>query len=124
MSAGTAGRGQFRASHPDREQVIELLKEAFVQGRLAKDELDLRVDQVFAARSHAELAAVTADLYAGPTTSPATAIRTAVSAGRWHLEMAGCQHGFSLPSLARRRFTAGGSAAHPGLGCGRRTRTA
>ena len=32
MSAGTAGRGQFRTSHPDREQVIELLKEAFVRG--------------------------------------------------------------------------------------------
>jgi hypothetical protein len=63
MTAGTA----------DREQVIELLKEAFVQGRLAKDEFDLRVDQVFAARTHTELGAVTADLDAGPATAPATA---------------------------------------------------
>ncbi len=33
----------MRASHADREQVIGLLKTAFVQGRLAKDEFDLRV---------------------------------------------------------------------------------
>jgi hypothetical protein len=37
------GRGELRASNADREQVIEVLKAAFVQGRLAKDEFDLRV---------------------------------------------------------------------------------
>ena len=56
------GRGELRASHADRERVIEVLKAAFVQGRLAKDEFDLRVGQAFAARTHAELAAVTAGL--------------------------------------------------------------
>jgi hypothetical protein len=30
------GRGEFRASHADREQVIEVLKAAFVQGGWAK----------------------------------------------------------------------------------------
>jgi Domain of unknown function (DUF1707) len=30
------------ASHADREQVIEALKDAFVHGRLTKDELDTR----------------------------------------------------------------------------------
>jgi hypothetical protein len=64
MSAA-AGRGRLRASHADREQVIDTLKVAFVQGRLAKDELDLRVGQAFAARTYADLAAVTADLPAG-----------------------------------------------------------
>ena len=39
--------GHLRASHADREQVIGILKAAFVQGRLTKDELDARVDQVF-----------------------------------------------------------------------------
>ena len=32
MAAGTAGRGPMRASHADREQVIEALKDAFVHG--------------------------------------------------------------------------------------------
>jgi hypothetical protein len=45
--------------------VIGVLKAAFVQGRLAKDEFDLRVGQAFASRTYAELAAVTADLPAG-----------------------------------------------------------
>jgi hypothetical protein len=60
-----AGRGHLRASHADREQVIGTLKAAFVQGRLTKDELDARAGQAFAARTYAELAAVTADLPAG-----------------------------------------------------------
>jgi hypothetical protein len=73
----TAGsRGNLRASHADREQVIEVLKAAFVQGRLAKDEFDLRIGQAFAARTHAELAAVTAWLPAEPATAkPSTHAR-------------------------------------------------
>jgi len=57
-----AGRGPLRASHADRDQVIETLKVAFVQGRLTKDELDARAGQAFAARTYAELAALTADI--------------------------------------------------------------
>jgi Domain of unknown function (DUF1707) len=94
-------RSELRVSHADREQVIEVLKAAFVQGRLAKDEFDLRVGQAFAARTHAELAAVTAGLPAEPTTArppaPARAqseppvvrpgrlitVATAVCAGVW-----------------------------------------
>ena len=57
-----AGRGHLRASHADREQVIGTLKTAFVQGRLTKDELDARAGQAFAARTYAELDALTADL--------------------------------------------------------------
>ena len=34
-----AGLGRLRAGH-DREQVIEMLKNAFVHGRLTRDELD------------------------------------------------------------------------------------
>jgi hypothetical protein len=47
--------------------VIAALKAAFVQGRLTKDELDGRVGQTFAARTYADLAALTADLPAGLT---------------------------------------------------------
>jgi len=61
------GRGGLRASHADREQVIGTLKAAFVQGRLTADELDARVDQVYASRTYAELAEVTADIPIGLT---------------------------------------------------------
>jgi hypothetical protein len=61
------GDGHLRASHADREQVIGTLKAAFVQGRLTADELDARVDQVYASRTYAELAEVTADIPIGLT---------------------------------------------------------
>ena len=47
VTAAAGGRGHLRASHADREQVIGILKAAFVRGMLAKDELDLRVGQTF-----------------------------------------------------------------------------
>jgi hypothetical protein len=60
---GTAGAlGQLRTSHADREQAIGVLKAAFVQGRLTKDEFDLRVGQVFASRTYADLEVLTADI--------------------------------------------------------------
>jgi hypothetical protein len=60
---GTAGtRGRLRTSHADREQAIDVLKAAFVQGRLTKDEFDLRVGQVLASRTYADLGALTADI--------------------------------------------------------------
>jgi hypothetical protein len=69
----TAGRGRLRASHADREQVIDALKAAFVQGLLTKDELDARAGQAFASRTYAELAAVTTGIPAGP--APAQPLR-------------------------------------------------
>jgi Domain of unknown function (DUF1707) len=65
-AARLAGRGRLRASHADREQAIEVLKTAFVAGRLTRDELDSRVGQAFASRTYAELAVVTADIPAEP----------------------------------------------------------
>ncbi len=67
LAAAAAGRGRLPASHAEREQVIDILKAAFVRGMLAKDEFDLRVSQAFASRTYAELAAVTAGLPAEPT---------------------------------------------------------
>jgi hypothetical protein len=61
------GHGGFRASRADRERVIGTLKAAFVQGHLDQDEFGLRVDQVLAPRTYAELAVITADLPAGLT---------------------------------------------------------
>ena len=65
--------GRLRASHADREQVVDLLKAAFVQGRLTQDELDGRIGQALAARTYAELATATADLPAEPERAPTAA---------------------------------------------------
>lgn len=62
---GRVGRGRLRVSHFDREHVVEVLKAAFVQGRLTKDEFDLRVGQALVSRTFLELATVTVDLPAG-----------------------------------------------------------
>jgi hypothetical protein len=57
-----ASRGRLRASDADREQVIDTLKAAFVQGLLTRDELDRRTARALAARTYAELSPVTAGL--------------------------------------------------------------
>ena len=57
----------------EREQVIGTLKVALAQGRLTVDEHDARAAQASAARSHAELAPLTADLPAGLTARLPTA---------------------------------------------------
>ena len=36
IAAGAGDRGRLQASHADREQVIHVLKAAFVQGRLTR----------------------------------------------------------------------------------------
>jgi Flp pilus assembly protein TadB len=59
------GHGHLRASHADREHVIDALKAAYVYGMVTKDEFDARVSQTFAARTHAALALITADIPAG-----------------------------------------------------------
>jgi Domain of unknown function (DUF1707) len=71
MAAGAAGHSHLLASHADREQVIDVLKAAFVQGRLDKTEFDLRVGGALASRTYADLAALTADIPAGLTTARA-----------------------------------------------------
>src|SRR5947209_15650821 len=62
LAARAGGPGRLRASHVDREQVIDVLKAAFVQGRLDRDEFDLRVGRALASRTCADLAALTADI--------------------------------------------------------------
>ena len=51
----------FTPRPSDLEQVIDVLKAAFVQGRLTRDEFDARVGRAFTSRTYADLAAVTAD---------------------------------------------------------------
>ena len=68
-SAQSQGHDGLRTSHADRERVLEVLKVAFVEERLAKDEFELRVGRALAARTYAELDVVAAGL----PTEPASA---------------------------------------------------
>jgi hypothetical protein len=65
LPATVAGE-ELRASHADRDQVVELLGVAAGDGRLSPEELDDRLERALTARTYAELAALTADLPATP----------------------------------------------------------
>ena len=62
IAAAPDGYGRMRTSRADREQAIETLKAAYVQGRLTKDELDERLGRALVPLTHAELTALTEDL--------------------------------------------------------------
>jgi hypothetical protein len=64
----------LRASDADRERVANVLREAAGDGRLTMDELDERLDAVYAAKTYAELEPITHDLPdSGTVNMPATA---------------------------------------------------
>jgi Domain of unknown function (DUF1707) len=108
-----AGRDRLRAGHADREQVIETLKDAFVHGRLTRDELGTRTGQALTARSYADLAALTADLPPGP--APALPARPPARAGRRPLAKAAAQSGGCLV-VAFASVWVGGTVVDPDVG--------
>lgn len=55
-------RSQLRASHDDRDKVVEQLRVAAGDGRLTADELDQRLELALNARTYGELAKLIADL--------------------------------------------------------------
>ncbi|MFI9728418.1 DUF1707 domain-containing protein [Streptomyces sp. NPDC052092] len=59
-------RGGLRASHDDREAVVEQLRDAAAEGRIDLDELDERLERALTAKTYAELDALTADLPSPP----------------------------------------------------------
>jgi hypothetical protein len=79
LPAAVAGE-ELRASHADRDQVVELLRVAAGDGRLSAEELDDRLERALTARTYAELAALTADLPGTPGASLVAAGAGAVSA--------------------------------------------
>jgi hypothetical protein len=58
-------RQSLRASHEDRDQIVEQLRVAGGDGRLDGEELEQRVEAALTARTYGELAALVADLPAG-----------------------------------------------------------
>ena len=70
--SGPADRSVMRVSDADREQAAEVLREAAGQGRITMDELDERLELAYAAKTVADLSAVTHDLpKPGVETGPA-----------------------------------------------------
>ena len=61
-AAGAERHTRLRASAADREEAIEVLKVAFVQDRITKDELDQRIGQVLASRTYDDLDVLTTDI--------------------------------------------------------------
>ena len=69
------GYGNVRASAADRERAIDVLKAAFAEGRLTTEEHEARAERAYRARTYSDLAALTADLPAGPLgTLPSQAV--------------------------------------------------
>jgi DUF1707 SHOCT-like domain len=69
-AGGETGRDRLEVSDAAREQVIDLLRTAFIQGRLTWDDLGSRTEQVLASRTHAELITITASIPAGRIAAP------------------------------------------------------
>jgi hypothetical protein len=66
QQAGLVGPPGMLAGAADRERAVDVLKAAYGEGRITKDEFDSRVSQVTQARTYADLGVVVADLPAGP----------------------------------------------------------
>ena len=71
MPADPPSSPALRASDADRDRVIEVLRAAVADGRLAPAEFDERLDAALAARTIDALAPLTADLIAAPGSSGA-----------------------------------------------------
>ena len=56
----------LRASHADRDRVVDALRVAAGDGRLSAEELDTRLESALSARTLGELAELTADLPIAP----------------------------------------------------------
>jgi hypothetical protein len=60
---------QLRAADADRDRTAEVLRRAATEGRITFDELDERISRAYAAKTFADLEAVTSDL-PGPGVKP------------------------------------------------------
>jgi Domain of unknown function (DUF1707) len=68
-------RSDLRASHEDRDRIVELLRVSAGDGRLTAEELDERLERAMTARTYGELASLVADLPAAGSVPGAPAPR-------------------------------------------------
>ncbi|MGH3258040.1 MAG: DUF1707 SHOCT-like domain-containing protein [Streptosporangiaceae bacterium] len=68
-------RSELRASHEDRDRVVELLRISAGDGRLSAEELDERLELAMTARTYGELAKLVTDLPAAGSVVSASALR-------------------------------------------------
>ncbi|MDH6215428.1 DUF1707 SHOCT-like domain-containing protein [Streptomyces pseudovenezuelae] len=79
----------LRASHEDRDRVVDVLRIAAGDGRLDAEELDIRLESALTARTLGELAELTADLPVAPTAKAKDVLvveqhgGTYIREGRW-----------------------------------------
>jgi hypothetical protein len=59
-------RPSMRAATADRDRTMDVIKAAYSEGRLTRDEFDERAARVLSARTYGELAGLVADLPQGP----------------------------------------------------------
>ena len=97
MADSEPGRGversELRASHEDRDRVVELLRVSAGDGRLTAEELDERLEMAMTARTYGELAKLVADLPAAGSVAsvPAPRVKAVVriSCGSGHAKRDG-----------------------------------
>jgi hypothetical protein len=63
---GVGGPPGMLASSADRERAIDVVKAAYGEGRLTKEEFDQRVNRIATARTYGDLSMTISDLPAGP----------------------------------------------------------
>lgn len=77
----------MRASHEDRDRVVDALRVAGGDGRLSAEELDTRLESALSARTLGELAGLTADLPIAPAARDLLVVEQDggryVQEGRW-----------------------------------------
>lgn len=74
----------LRIGDADRERAQAILADHYAAGRLDKDEYDQRLDQIWAARTRAELAPVFLDLPGAPRPPGGAAYSTAAGRARFN----------------------------------------
>jgi hypothetical protein len=61
-------RGRMRAADADRDRATGILGAAYSEGRLSRDEYDVRLEEALSARTYADLDQIVNDLPAAPAT--------------------------------------------------------
>ena len=74
-------RSELRASHEDRDRVVEVLRVSAGDGRLTAEELDERLELAMTARTYGELAKLVVDLPADGSVASALAPRVPQAPG-------------------------------------------